>query len=296
MALVTVIGAANMDICGKPEKELVMRDSNPGTVSLSAGGVGRNIAHDLCLLGLDVRFIAALGDDEYGSLIRKGCESVGMDMSLCLTVAGARTSTYLYVTDGRGDMLAAVSDMDIVKKLTPEVLSSRMDALNASDAVVIEANLPAETIAYIAEHCTAPLYADPVSTAKAPKLLAVLPRLRAIKPNDAEACMLTGESDASAAAERLAALGVQRVFVSCGSAGMLACGEGETIRKPCRFGKTVNTTGAGDSAVAAIVWADVMGFDLEKTLDAAQLAGAITVADERVNSPALQELPHSLPW
>ena len=50
---VTVIGAVNMDICGRPANALIMRDSNPGAVTLTPGGVGRNIAHDLCLLGLD---------------------------------------------------------------------------------------------------------------------------------------------------------------------------------------------------------------------------------------------------
>ncbi len=50
---VVVIGAVNMDICGRPDKTPRMNDSNPGTVSFGAGGVGRNIAHNLCLLGLD---------------------------------------------------------------------------------------------------------------------------------------------------------------------------------------------------------------------------------------------------
>ena len=56
-----VAGGVNMDICGKPALALRMRDSNPGFVSLKPGGVGRNIAHNLCLLGMDVSLIAAIG-------------------------------------------------------------------------------------------------------------------------------------------------------------------------------------------------------------------------------------------
>ncbi len=38
---VVVIGAVNMDICGRPDKAPRMKDSNPGTVSFSPGGVGQ---------------------------------------------------------------------------------------------------------------------------------------------------------------------------------------------------------------------------------------------------------------
>ncbi len=58
---VTVAGGVNVDIGGRPAKTLVSRDSNPGTVQTSLGGVGRNIAHNMSLLGLDVRLVTAFG-------------------------------------------------------------------------------------------------------------------------------------------------------------------------------------------------------------------------------------------
>ena len=56
-----VVGGVNMDIGGTPLAPLVRQDSNPGRVRMSLGGVGRNIAHNMALLGLDVRMITALG-------------------------------------------------------------------------------------------------------------------------------------------------------------------------------------------------------------------------------------------
>ena len=47
---VTVVGGANTDICGRPAHALVRRDSAPGRVSVTHGGVGRNIACDLAPL------------------------------------------------------------------------------------------------------------------------------------------------------------------------------------------------------------------------------------------------------
>lgn len=93
-----------MDIGGSPAGRLVMRDSNPGLVTLKPGGVGRNIAHDLRLLGLEVSLAAALGGDMYAAAIRESCAAAGLDMSMALVLPERRSSTYLYVTDGTGDM------------------------------------------------------------------------------------------------------------------------------------------------------------------------------------------------
>ena len=44
-AYVAVVGGVNIDIGGQPFRPLIPQDSNPGRVSVSLGGVGRNIAH-----------------------------------------------------------------------------------------------------------------------------------------------------------------------------------------------------------------------------------------------------------
>ena len=64
-----VVGGVNMDIGGRSYGNLVAADSNPGVVTMSLGGVGRNIAHNLALLGDDVRMLKDFGDDLYGQRI-----------------------------------------------------------------------------------------------------------------------------------------------------------------------------------------------------------------------------------
>ena len=108
-----VVGGVNVDIGGRSFAPLVAQDSNPGTVRLSLGGVGRNIAHNLALLGTDVHLLAAYGDDLYGERVAASCSELGIDLSSALHISGAPTSTYLYLTDPRGEMALAVSDMSI---------------------------------------------------------------------------------------------------------------------------------------------------------------------------------------
>lgn len=282
-----VLGGVNMDIGGSPVNKLVMRDSNPGVITLRPGGVGRNIAHDLRLLGVDVSLVAAVGGDVYGQGILESCRTLGIDMSLARIEMDARSSTYLYVTDETGDMQIGIADMEITQLISPEYIGAQLARINEFSAVVLDANLSPEAVEYAARNCTAPIYADPVSTAKAVRLAPVLDRLYAIKPNIYEAEKLTGERDPVRAARALIGAGVRRVFISLGEEGMLAAEGGQVIRMPRELVTVVNTTGAGDAATAAIVWAGLQGMSLEASVRAAVKAGAITACCEGANNPAL---------
>lgn len=287
---VVVIGGVNMDIGDSPAAALVLRDSNPGMLSMRAGGVGRNIAHDLHLLGAEVSLIAAVGGDVYGTGIMESCSAIGLDMSMARIMPERRSSTYLYVNDESGDMLVAIADMDICREISPEYLAPLMERISSAAAVVLDCNLEAQTLEYIAENCTAPLYADPVSTVKSLRLSGIISRLTAIKPNAIEAEKLTGESDPELAARALVNAGVKQVFVSMGSRGMIAADRDRLLHLPAAPAKVVNTTGAGDAAMAAIVRAGMLGLDLEASAKAALRAGSLTAECSEPNSPGLSEI------
>ena len=83
-----VVGGVNVDIGGRSFAPLVSADSNPGRVTISLGGVGRNIAHNLSLLGADVRLLTAYGDDAHGAQVAASCSELGIDLSHALRVSG----------------------------------------------------------------------------------------------------------------------------------------------------------------------------------------------------------------
>ncbi len=279
-----------MDIWGRPADRLVAQDSAPGSVTMTPGGVGRNIAHNLCLLGVDVSLVAALGSDPNGSALRASCLELGMDMSLSPVIPGRRSSTYLYITDENGDMALAINEMDICREISPDYLSTILPDLEKYSALVLDANLSEEAIAYICDNTSLPIYADPVSTVKGVKLLPHLGRIRCLKPNLLEARCLSGEDDAEKAAKKLVEMGLERVFISLGSDGIIAASKDEFLHLPVIPTHIVNSNGAGDAATAAIVWADMQGLSLYDTANAARLAGSITCRSEKSNSPELGAL------
>lgn len=289
---VTVVGGVNMDIGGRPAAVPVMQDSNPGTVGMSLGGVGRNIAHNLSLLGVDTRMLTVFGDDLYAQKIAASCGELGIDISQSPVITGGRTSTYLFITDEQGDMMLAVSDMDIYRHLTPQVLAQRQKLLCNSQVIVVDTNIPADSIAWLAEHAGVPIFADPVSTAKAEKLRPVLGKLHTLKPNRMEAESLSGvkitdRASARRAAEKLLETGLERVFISLGEEGVFAADHQRDVWFPCCPAQMHSATGAGDAFAAALGWAFLEGKDLADSARAANAAAAIAVEGEKTINPAL---------
>ena len=126
---VVVVGGVNVAIRGKAFGPMVDTGTTPGIVQLSPSGVGRNIAHNLCLMGTDVRLLTAYGDDVHGQKITASCSELGIDLSHARQITGGSTSTCLYLTEHTGETVMAISDMEICKKITPTYLASHLGLL-----------------------------------------------------------------------------------------------------------------------------------------------------------------------
>ena len=289
-----VVGGVNMDIGGHSHGTLVAADSNPGTVSMSMGGVGRNIAHNLALLGADVRMLTAMGDDLYGQKIATACTELGIDMSHAQKLPGQSTSTYLYIAAPDGDMVMAISDMSVCDRIDPEYLAANLTTLQNARVVVADANIPVESLIFLAANCKNPLFIDPVSTVKAVKLRPILSKIHTLKPNRLEAELLSGipirsKEDVAKAARVLLDMGIQRVFISMGADGVYAADGSEELWLPNLPGSMVNTTGCGDAFMGALVWAHLEGLDLKQSALAGLAAGSIAMESSQTINPNMSE-------
>ncbi len=283
----TVIGGVNIDIGGRPDAKLIPEDSNPGRISYSLGGVGRNIAHNMSLLGMKVKLITALGQDDNARRIMESCDQLGIDYSDSLHTSLDPTSSYLFIAEEDGDMSVAISDMKIYRHLTPDYLQEKLELINNSSIVVLDANLPEESINYLLENCTAPIYVDPVSTTKAEKFQGQLARVHTIAPNRLEAEILSGQKildkeSLRAAAQALLSAGLQQVFITLGAEGLYACNRQEEMELPNLPCRLVNATGAGDAMMAGFVYGASKGYSLREI--ALLGLGAASIAVEGANT------------
>lgn len=265
---VTVIGGCNMDISGSPFGKLSGRDSNPGSVAFSPGGVGRNIAENLARLGISVKLISVVGDDESGRRLLEETRAAGVDVSYVRKLAGEATGTYLSVLDENMDMYVAVSSMEIYEKLDASYLLDKKPILERSRVAVFDANLGYDVIENaLGMAQTGSKYLDTVSMTKALRIRDLIGRFDCIKPNRLEAEALSGISAAGSKgllrnAEHFHNLGVSKVFISLGPEGtFFSDGTDRGICRALRV-EVRSATGAGDAFLAGAVYAETEGFDI----------------------------------
>ena len=143
------IGGANVDIHGQSLAPLIMRDSNPGRLHVSVGGVTRNILDNLTRLGEKCELVSAVGGDVYGRMLLDSCAGLGVGTRGLLVREDHPSSSYISIMDSEGDMLVAMSDMRVLSAIDADFVAQRMDLLNAAPVVVCDGNLPAGALEYL---------------------------------------------------------------------------------------------------------------------------------------------------
>lgn len=289
-----VFGIAIYDIFGFSYATYRPYDSNPGKVKVSCGGVCRNIAENMSLVGTNTQFISILGDDEKGKDILRQAEKVGLDMSNTLIVHGGSTPTYMAILDENGEMVSAVVDTKLANEFSKEALSERASIIENAEYMFLGADNPPfiEHIVTTYQGKTK-FVLDPVSAAKAARIKHLLHYFHTVKPNRHEAEVLCGfevktYEDARKAGAYLRGLGVQNVFISLDVDGVYYNdGKEEGIIKANAL-EVINVTGAGDAFVAGIGAGYMANKSTVEIVKYAIAMSNITIAHEETINPNME--------
>ena len=247
---ICVIGGANVDITATSARAFQFGDSNPGSVRISWGGVGRNIAHNLSLLEDEVQLLTIFGGGVFGPLIAASCRELGIGTEHAEIAPEGTHSFFVSINNADGELVGGVADMNATEGMTPEWLAARLDAINGADVVVADANGSPESLAWLIDHCEKPLYLDAVSVAKAGRIADAIRLSRkksffALKCNALEAQALTDIPEAA----------VRRRYVSVGAEGLRVQEAGRLYEFPALPCIVRSVTGGGDALLAGIVHA-----------------------------------------
>jgi pseudouridine kinase len=287
---VVVVGGTNMDVVARTSAPLVAATSNPGRTRISPGGVGRNVAACLGLLGAPVRLVSAVGDDAFGDEALRVTAACGADVGAVRRAPGA-TGTYTAVLDDRGELVAAVSDMAIVDELVLETVHLTDAAL-----VVLDGNLAhvqAARVVSAAAAADVPLAFEPVSIAKAARLADLVRDVFLVTPNGDELAALTGRpaGEWRASVTDLHDRGVRHVWLRQGAEGSWMCSRGdEPVHLAAAPATVVDVTGAGDAMLAAWVAAWLRGADPVTAARVGHRAAAATIESLHTVRPDLADV------
>lgn len=299
---IVTIGSANIDISGKALAPLNQQDSNPGIIESCAGGVGRNIAQNIAMLGKESHFISVVGDDIYGDFLLDKTKEFGVNVDNCYKIPNEKTSTYLSLLDEKGEMLVAINDIAIIEKLTPSLLARRIELIQHAGLLMLDCNLTEKALAWLFMNVKkVPIFIDAVSTFKATKIKPWLSYIHTLKPNRLEAECISGMSINSAQdIEKVATWfhhqGTKRIVLSLGKDGVYYSEDGieSGWASPLKV-NVVNVTGAGDAMMAGLACCYVDSMPLSESVRYAQACSVLALSSEFTNNPNLSnESVHKL--
>lgn len=258
MNKIFIVGGANIDISASSNKPLLVHDSNPSKISMSFGGVGRNIAENCALLKENVYFCSVLSNDAFGKSLKDDLLSKNINVDFCDIVDEFNTSMYLAILDENKDMYLGMSDMDILDQLKVSTISRMLDYINKDDILVLDTNLSEEIINYICVNSSCTKVMDPISVRKAYKSKEVLKYIDIFKPNKYESESLCGIyindiESANKSIDYYLGVGIKEIIISLASEGVLVANSKERYWMHHNSVEVVNATGGGDAFLAAYI-------------------------------------------
>jgi pseudouridine kinase len=292
---VLIIGGSNVDIKGRSKGVLIPHTSNPGTIELSVGGVARNIAENLGRLQVNTTLLTAIGEDEYGTLIKKRTEESGVNMSEIICSKEHRSSIFMAVLNKKSDLETAISDMVILDLITPEYIKSKEHLFQESAIVVIDVSIPRKTIEAVIDICqkyTIPLCVEPVSVSKSEYAKDLLDKIDIITPNKDEAEMLVDISiddmeRVREAGEILLNKGVKMVVITLGPEGVYLATANQKGFISSVATLVVDAIGAGDALVGGLIYGLMKGQSEASAIASGVATATITLSSREAVSPDL---------
>ena len=270
---VLVIGSANVDVSVSTPRLPLAGETVLGDSSLvSGGGKGANQALAAARCGAETRFMGRVGEDAFGQLVREALVAAGVDTTALEAVPGAATGLAAICVDGEGqNCIVVVPGANLT--LRPEDIEARASLLRSAAVVVLQCEIPLETVyrsVEIAAAAGTPVILNPAPCGELD--LARLPRgVTYLIPNETEAAALAGRTASDTAgmlavARQLHHGGVDCVILTRGERGCLIVDEREPRFVEALAVTAIDATGAGDAFVGCLAASLVQGYGRDEAV------------------------------
>ncbi len=279
---IVVVGSANVDLTTftdqfpRPGETIFGREFH-----LGFGGKGANQAVAARLCGAEVSMVARLGDDLFGPATIENLLAQGIDTSHVRTTPGVSSGVAPIFVDSSGQnrILVVKGAND---RLSPADVEAAADRLREADCIVLQLEIPLETVYYTLRFARAHGIRSILNPAPGQPLdFSELANAAYVIPNESEAEVLSGMpvtnfEEASGCARKLLDLGLQRVILTLGANGSLCAGADELRHVPAFTVRAIDTTGAGDAFIGSFACFLSSGYVEEHAIARANLYAALS--------------------
>jgi pseudouridine kinase len=292
---VICIGAAFVDELFHMKEKMIIASTVPATVTKTAGGVSRNIAHQLALLGVEVQLVSVFGNDSDGDWLKQICIAAGVKLDASITKEGL-SGKYTGILDLDGSLFTAFLTNAATILITPGHLEKHKDLLKTASYLLADANISVDAGRWLltfSKETGIPLVLEPVSVPPARKFKDVdLSGLHLVTPNEDELPVLCSEKSfiTQLQIEELLAKGVENVWLHNGQHGSALYNKERSITLRAPEIEIVDCTGAGDGSLTGFILGKTLGKnDLDCMRIAHTLSAEILQVDGAIATHLSQE-------
>lgn len=280
---VSVVGELNLDLVltGLPERFEPDREYLASDLALTLGSSSAIFAHNFALLGNDVLFHSAIGDDPLGAICLARLSESGTNVSAVRRFEHRKTGLTVILPQ-RGHRFILTYPGVMAEMRFEDLDLERLFAarhLHLSSFFLQHALRPrVAELFQIAKEKGLTTSLDPnddPDDAWGEDVLEVLPSVDVLLPNEREACRMAHSDDPVEAVALLARKG-PIVAMKRGSSGVLARQGSQVFQAPSVAVEAVDTIGAGDSFDAGFLHQFIRGKSIEECLRYGNLAGGFS--------------------
>lgn len=279
---IAVVGSANIDLTTFTD-----RFPSPGetilgqSFHLGFGGKGANQAAAARLCGAEVSMVARVGTDLFGPATIANFKKLGINASQVKEVDGCSSGVAPIFVDpsGQNRILVVKGANDA---LLPADVDAAADDLVSADCIVLQFEIPLETVYYTVAFARRHGIRCIVNPAPAQSVdMEKLSGLDYFVPNESEAQSITGlpvnnVEEAKACAQRLLESGIQRTIITLGAKGSLLASRDYMEHMPAFPVRSIDSTGAGDAFIGSFAAFLAEGFSEREAVIRANLFAGLS--------------------
>jgi ribokinase len=254
---IAVVGSANTDMITFSDTFPRPGETIFGThFDLGFGGKGANQAVAARYCGADVLMVANVGNDLFGEATVRNFQSLGIDATYVRIVNGVSSGVApIFVEPNGQNRIIVVKGAN--DTLRPADVDAAAPALKKVDVIILQFEIPLETVYYTVEFAHKNKIRCIVNPAPAqPVQIKALAAADYFVPNETEAEVISGLpvhslEEAKACAASFLQKDFRKVILTLGARGSLIAGEGSSELIPAFAVTPKDTTGAGDAFIGS---------------------------------------------
>ncbi|MER1957117.1 MAG: ribokinase [Solibacillus sp.] len=284
--MITVVGSINMDIVCQtsvfPKQGETILGERFETIP---GGKGANQAVAAARLGSEVTMVGAVGQDSFGPTLLTTLqqENIHTDAVAVVETNTGIANIILFENDNR-IIVVPGANFDV----TPEMIDAKQELIKNSKLVVMQLEIPVETVEYTLALCEK--YKVPVLLNPAPARNFKpewMDKIAYMTPNETECALIFNED-----VEQSLAKYPNKLIVTLGENGAMYHNGQQIVKVEGYKTTAVDTTGAGDTFNGAFAHKIIEGASIEEAVHVANVAGSLSVEQfgAQGGMPTLQQV------